>query len=546
VSSTPREELEARIRVRLARALEHLRHNFDAGFALPEAEGEALVTDTATEILAHVESELVPAKLRRAVLARDELVNRWPWPSDRQRPGSAVSALITISGTPPPGELAPFTWPPDVAPRDVAEWAGPVIGEKYPEVARQLMEMAARGLSFLNVPQWAALAVLYSAREAVERDRHRPAMALDAGQPHHELLMGWRDYPKGKSVERPVREGRIELLAPGKSVQLALDLGPDFSMSEDLVRAIRVLRDWEGLRNWAAIQRLLSVEGGRVGWVRWTLDGHLNALGITAKERWRPSVRRDVAQQVEAFTRLELVAYDQQGRIRERRPLLLAGAKFDRLRDSEWELDGMELQINPLLYSGVREDGGKLGSNWYPAPVALARVDHHRHRYTLALGLILPMRWRLALADTPPRDHVTLTGESALRLAGIPYQKHDPGKAWDALARDLEELRRIDGLGRWEWDAAGPARALAGRLHLWPALWVVDRTIHGVRPLELPPGPPILTGAELKAWRKGRNLTQAGAAEVLGVSPRTVMRAELAGAEGLSPLLADKLRQARM
>jgi hypothetical protein len=335
------------------------------------------------------------------------------------------------------------------------------------------------------------------------------------------------------------RSGRIELLAPGRSVQLALDLGPDYTLSEATLLGLRDLRSWSGLRSWAALQRLFSVEGGRQGWVRWTLDGHLEALGYSPQERTRRPVRVKMAREVEALTRLELAAYDQHGKLRERRPLVIVGTKFDRLHGSEWELDGMELQINPLLYRGVREEGGELGSNWHPAPVELARIDHVHHPYAYSLGLILPIRWRITWAKEG-QDHLHYTGESVLRLAGISFSRHDPGKAWKALERDLEELRRIGHVGRWEWVTG--ARTLAGVMDLYPAEWMLDRTLRGVRPVEIPPGPSVLTGAELKAWRKAHGLTQAKAAERLGVVARTILRAEKAPEDALSSQLADRLR----
>jgi DNA-binding XRE family transcriptional regulator len=388
-------------------------------------------------------------------------------------------------------------------------------------------------------------AVLYATLQAVERDRQRPAVAIDAGRVHHDLLMGWRDLPKDTRTPHLATtiNNRIELLAPGRSAQLTLDLDPESgTMGEALIRALRDTRGWKGLRHWAALQKLLSVDGGRAGWVRWTLDGHLSALGTRVKNRTKATLRADIARQVEAFTRLELAAYAADGTLRERRPLLLVGAKYDRLHGSEWKLDGMQLTINPLLYSGVREAGGRLGRNWHPAPVELASVDDKHHPYTLALGLILPIRWRLALEEG--KDHITLKGHNALALAGVPYRARKPGVAWKALERDLTELHRIGGLGRWAWDAADTPHTLEGRLHLWPAPWMLDRTFHDVKPIERQLGPAVLTGAELKTWRKRRGLTQGKAAETLHVNPRTIMRAEKHPAEPLSTALTAKLRAA--
>ena len=503
---------------------------------------------------------LVPARLRKAVIAREELAARWPWPRDSHPAGFALELLrarANATQAPDAGEArahvrptAMGTWPPEVAAMDVATWDALI--KAYPDEAEAFRERVTRGESpRRNEVRWIALGVLYGALQAVERDRRRHAMAIDAGRPHHDLLMGVRNLPKDTRTPHTVTavNDRIELLDPeGGCVQLTLALG-ESAPSEALISALRTLRTWRGLRHWAAVQKLLSVDGGRQGWVRWTLDGHLDALGVSAKNRTTATVRAEVARQVEAFTRIEIAVYADDGTLRSRRPILLVGEKYDRLTGSEWALDGMQLTINPLLYGGVREAGGQLGSNWHPAPVELAAVNEREHPYTLALGLILPIRWRLALAEG--HDHLTLTGESALRLAGITvrpldrqWMRHNGAGAWAKLERDLEELARIGGLGRWDWDATDTPRTLDGRLHLWPAPWVADRTLHEVRPVELPPGPPVLTGAELKVWRARKGLTQAQAAETLNVSRDSIMRAEKRQDVPLSKALAGKLRAA--
>ena len=529
------------------------------GLHLLAAEADHLVAATQRDLvtLAH----LVPAPLRKAVLAREELIARWPWPRDSHPVGFTLE-LLSSAATPRPAQTfvlgeaalgAPTmdTWPPDVAPLDVATW--PAFVKRYPHDAKELRALVEAGdVSARGAVRWVGVATMFASLRAVERDRRRHAMAIDAGRPHHNLLMGVRDLPKDSRTPHTVHAttDRIELLDPdGGCVQLTLALG-ESAPSEALISALRTLRTWRGLRHWAAVQKLLSVDGGRQGWVRWTLDGHLDAMGVSVKNRTTAAVRAEVARQVEAFTRIEIAVYADDGTLRSRRPILLVGEKYDRLTGSEWALDGMQLTINPLLYGGVREAGGQLGSNWHPAPVELAAVNEREHPYTLALGLILPIRWRLALAEG--HDHLTLTGENALRLAGIDVRPHDRqwmrrngAHAWDSLERDLAELARIGGLGRWAWDATDTPRTLDGRLHLWPAPWMADRTLHEVRPVELPPGPPVLTGAELKAWRARKGLTQAQAAKTLNSSRPTIARAEARPLEPLSTALTGKLREAR-
>ena len=49
-----------------------------------------------------------------------------------------------------------------------------------------------------------------------------------------------------------------------------------------------------------------------------------------------------------------------------------------------------------------------------------ARIDHVRHPHALALGLILPIRWRWDL--TEDTDHIVLTGAKLMEAAGIRIQ----------------------------------------------------------------------------------------------------------------------------
>lgn len=495
------------------------------------------LTSEATAHLAGLITALIPKPLQDAVSAR--AMEAWGWP-DTSIPGHVLTLLANVCGL---TESIPRWrwWPMDVAPLSVAHWA-PFMAHA-PLDAADLERFAKNGdIWALGCVRFVGPAWLYRAAQSVEQDRARKAIAIDAGRPHHDLLMGWRDIPKSHSHKKHAFEvssnDQVELFGPGLSVQLHLDLDEDGTATAAVIRVLRDMRGWRALRHWAALLRLLSVEGHRRGWVRWTLDAHLDAMNIPAANRRNATVRQNAIQQVEAFTQLELVVFSSDGTERERRPLVLIGSRFDKLQGSTWELNGLELAMNPLLYSGVREDTGQLGSNWHPAPVELAHVDEGRHPYTLALGLILPTRWRLAANEG--RDHITLSGGNVLKLAGIPYSRADPAKAWRRLDRDLGELKKIGGLGRFEWQSA--PRTLAGMISLWPAEWASDRTQHGVRPIEPPPGESVLTGADLKTWRATRGLSQAVAATQLGVSRWTVIRAERAPEHPLTTNLAKKIR----
>lgn len=389
------------------------------------------------------------------------------------------------------------------------------------------------------------LALLYLAERAVDQDRRRPVLAVDAGRPHNELLTGWggiwKEAHRTRGHKPRVKEepGKawFELLGPGLSTQLALPFD-EYPPHAQVVQAIKRMCDWEGLRNWAALLRLFSVEGGRQGWIRWRLDEHLEALGYAPSRRRQPETRIKAAGMVKLFTELELVEM-LDGQERERRPLVLVGSRYERLRGSRWKLEGMELQANPLLYRGVRNlDTGKLGCHWFPTVPEVAQLDHRRYAPALMMGVILPIRWRW---DVGERDHLALKGGNLLKLACIPFNKRKPARAWDKLERNLAKLGGIDALEGWEADDGG--RDLEAVYRLWPPAWAMDRISRGVpviepRLVELPK-----TGAELRAWREKRGWTQKQLAEALGVNRSTVIRAEKGGGNALPRSITRRLSQ---
>lgn len=472
----------------------------------------------------------------------------------QERTARVVAELhrrATVEGwhTPFEGERGiVLRWPGDVAPTDVEDWLG---GAPNPQEAERLREtirggaafdwtwgaaslvMAAdqtlageqdflgRVWEFARVLALSALAAhAFRAVRAVQRDRERPFMALDAGPAHHALLNGWRDLPKYKQPHKiQVQDGWAEILAPTQQLRLQIDVR---DLPERIILAVREWRGWQGLRHWAALHRLLTMEG-RTGFVRWKLDAHMDALGYADRARRDETVRKVVADEVEALTRLELAIYHRSGELRLRGPVLSITQRAEAIHDSEWALEGLVLAIHPALYEGVRDRDGTLGSLWAPAPADLARIDHVRHPYALALGLILPIRWRWDLGKG--RACVTLTGHGLLDTAGIKFDPRKPGRAWASLDRDLTELQRVEGLGEVRWEPGGK-HTLAGRCHLYPPQWVRDRLIHHLPPIEPLQGPSILTGSELRAWRRSKGWTQVQTAEALGVGARSVTRAE--------------------
>jgi hypothetical protein len=553
--------------------------------ALPLTVGEALVmvqkhvdgmVSTLAEEIDIAARALVDPKLVEAVLTRALLPAHWPWIAPgRQGPLQPAWVALELLQPRPlvlhalqPVEpavagLKGYWWPPEVAPRDVALWLQAALwrwAKRCPadeagrlrahadRLPQQVQETATfSGLGWC--PRVGAALLHQTEREVLDGLR-RPAVAIDASQAHHHLLTGWRDMPKDHTTPGAIWQAgdRVELLPPhtaGSGVQLALPMAGESTLHEATIFAMRRLRDWEGLRHWAALLRQFSVEGGRQGWVRWTMQQHLDALGYAQRVREDPARLAQIAEQVELLTQLELVVYDRSGQERSRRPLLHIGERFERLEKSCWRLDGMQLQINPLLYAGVRDiETGKLGRDWFPAPVELAQLDHNKRPYAIALGLVLPVRWRWRMADDS--DHLPLNGRTLLALGGIPYQGRRAAAAWQKLTANLQTLQEIDLLADWQWDGGGPA--LEATCRLSPGRWITDRTRFRLKPVESPPLDIPRTGKELKAWRKAspRSWSQREAARQLGVGQATVSRAEAKPQQQLSPSLRAAFDQLKV
>lgn len=529
---------------------------------LPWTFGTALglVTDGLDEIVEGLVTELrfcvdtfVDKKLRTAVLGRTEIVQGWPRPRRETNVAAfALHALTTAVQALPAHEHPPsseagqpilfYYWPPKAAPADVSEWARKGIRA----VGEALLAEASGGKIPLDIFQphdgnlirlpSAGLAVLFLTERAVRDDSRKPSIAIDASKVHHGLVGGMRDWPKdgkrhrGGGIERAMVRAeeeieRVELLAEGSVVQLHLPMPAFEGMQDHAVEALRRLRGAKGLRHWAALLRLFSVEGGRSGTYRWLLDEHLTAMGYDQRQIRDPKVRAEAAREVEALAALELALYTQGGILRERRRLLLETGRFERLVGSEYRLDGIEFQMNQRVFGGVRASTGEIGAKWMPAPIELATIDHVRFPYAHALGMLLAIRFRWRLDEHA--DHVALTGDNLLRMAGIRFQRERASYAWDKLRRSLDVLQKVRQIERYTWTPEADAWSLAAVCRLYAANWTLDRTARGVLPDERPPDKdrPV-NGAELKRWRTKNGWSQNKTATHLKVEQTTISRAE--------------------
>jgi hypothetical protein len=207
--------------------------------------------------------------------------------------------------------------------------------------------------------------------------------------------------------------------------------------------------------------------------------------------------------------------------------------------DDAWITNTIDFVINPLVYSGVRKSNGAIGSNWGPGPRGIAGLGHSRNQDATKLGCTLPGRFQRARVEDG-RAWLGYTGASWLRAAGIDYRRKNPKRAWGRLNRALLTLQELGAVARWEWRTR--PETLDGKLVVWNAEWLQDRTIGGVTPTERLIEP-VHTGADLRAFRTRRGLTQEQVGSALGVSRITISRAERSGDKLLNRKLLDRIHR---
>lgn len=123
-------------------------------------------------------------------------------------------------------------------------------------------------------------------------------------------------------------------------------------------------------------------------------------------------LRQQVTDEVRALTLMEFAVYNANGDLRIRKPVLTVETVAERKRLGDWKIEGMEIEIHPWLYSGVRKANGDIGSLWAPAPTGLAQINHAHYPHVIALGLVLSIRWRWDV--NLEVNSITLTGEKLL------------------------------------------------------------------------------------------------------------------------------------
>jgi len=550
---TPR-GLRERLDSQLDEILADLRE-VGAEVALTPADRRLVVAEVAQRIDCAVAS-LVERDLRACVLARDRLLAEWPVLDELLRhlgrrdlvlevPLDSVQADLVLDHPCDAADAEPIVaWLLEgqgSMPGASDIWSGPdeddgVVRDEHWYAREYAQVPTVLAVAGGQVDGYAAVLV-YRVEQEVRMGLHYEAIALDASRYSYWLARAWGRLPKDPRVPHEARvtagddlvlaeDGKLKIVAPRPA-------------SEDERQALRDWRSHFGLAHYMAFVALLA-RHGRTGTVRWSLREHAAAMGYRPRSLESRDLKRRVARLTEAYTRLRIVVEDAQ----ERRslPVLTVLESTERRLGGRWRLEGLRLQVNPLLYEGVRAADGKVGRKWLPLPPGVTSTPPSR-RATLAQVLAVVVGIRLRWRADERATELRVRGRDLAETAGFDERRR--ARSWRRIERALDDLTQLDPplLQGWRWASAGEAWTLEGILVVRIADWIGDRIVRRARPVEprAHRPPDLRTGRELRSWRRARGLSQVAVARYLGVSERTVSRAESGADRPLPPSVRHHL-----
>lgn len=552
--------------------------------------------EVVAEVVAEIErcaDALVEPKLRAAVLARGEVVARWPWPE-----WALVLDLLTAG-----------YWPGAAAPLEVARWArdglnaeakrlgeldrpgdGLVLDAEHgwlprswtarepvlellgvepldlpadldPDAARALAGFARRRTYGPPVPSpkgpplrypAAGLALLFLAeRDARDSGRvpvvrvsasaaSRAALAvLSAGTPER---APWDD--DATRVSRT--DGWAELVWNGRPrpLQLRLTFRDSEVVAAELVRGILAELQEDGVRDWLTLHRM-AAEQGATGKVRWTWAEHRERTAYDRMIRSKNATDAELAAKV--VGRLERMKGAEL-----RWNVSTEGGKYAWARIGPFGLIDIPAGGGVLTDAGREQRVAKIVLNpaIYEGAARGSKAPHFALLPERALELPGPQLRLLAhlfldFTYAGEADGVSRTAGKLWSYAGIQAGEDTPRKRWPDATRALARI--LDAVGDavgWDWSREpGEAGEHPDTLYrVRPPAWWTDRVLRGV-PADYGPSLASVprTGAELKTWRTARGLSQREVAALVGVSQPTILRAEKRAEGPLDPDLAAAL-----
>ena len=277
-------------------------------------------------------------------------------------------------------------------------------------------------------------------------------------------------------------------------------------------------------------------------------DGHERREAAEAGERARVAAEENAERE-----RIAREAKEQRQRERFERSMRESDRRWERLNEqtrrenAAWEAGRDERERRE------REEAAARSARPTRAPTTDSRTVQ-RPPVTMTTSNATSQR----PSDKPASRATVPASPSAGRSAGGPTQSASPVRAEihrqppaqiaPTQAHRMEPERRV----------VAPQRPHASPVSA-PAPTAPARRPQPTPPAPMPPRPPVpkalraltssataaLTGADLAAWRAGRGLTQRPAADLLGVAPSTVAKAELLPGKALGDRLQVALAAAR-
>jgi len=421
----------------------------------------------------------------------------------------------------------------------------PAVARALDAAPAWLVDHVAEGILRRHRERWSPVAVAHIAA-AVDRidaaQRNARMFALPAAQEPRvvfEMMARADTFAEEKPVAKVSRDTPESIAARRVTWRVAWDGRPQDRGQKSFAFAVEaptadVFRDIlkelgaEGLRDYVILHRM-AAEQGRTGRFRWTWEAHKRATAHEARvrtgKRRDDDTKRATLGRIARLRRAELhvEAEDARGRRHWRvvgeAPLVSITGGVDA---PDGDVEGLELVLNPTLYQTAAAASGERGERFFTQlPEAVLSLP----ALAFSLAVMLAFRWRYAVdeggAVTIPKAKLHEYMDAGRWRSG------NAAAAEETLSRALGRIAGAFGAGCGFADEGDAVRAHPGAAFIAA---VVDRV-----PPSLPASTANVprTGAELRAWREKRKLSQVDAAAALGVGKRTIVRAELAPAEAL-------------
>lgn len=529
--------------------------------------------DMAGVLAEHLASEverlaaiLVPEEFRRAALdvrdARDLLINGWPFPAWWPREALAGHEWFNNLEHLPWGGIV---WHPSVAPADVAKWLRERAGnhpgaiEVADHLERGYNPGQAIGLEGNETDKpwtglrWTAAGVsllfaAYSEAKASQRVGTIRHGVTREGRAALELFTvggGASIDAAGKPWNASAGTGWAEVVwnSRPKPMQLTLTGFSDEPTWRTVAGILDELKH-DGLRDWLILHRMAQQQGAS-GTIRWAWADHKREA--TYQRRIKQGVSEDdlakevmdrIVRMKNAELKLCEPTPDGRGVVWRRIGpfgLLDIPTGVDAFTRAGRTTRMALIKLNPEIYKGAARDT--------PRPHFMLVADAVLRMPGPRLALLAMLFCDFQYARDPNgvrRDLGTLLFYGTLRDGSYTPRKH-LAAAQRTLEGHLDALVKEGHLDRYTREQDGGQVSYQIR----PPRWWIDRALLGVPPSY---GPSLAavprTGRELRDWRTRSGRSQLEVATALGVSARTIIRAEKRPADALTAKLLAALADA--